>query len=67
MHLSNAHDYYHQTRHADLLRAARAGELAAAVGESRQKERRAFLEFLRLKRSVPPTPQSFQEVAHVPT
>jgi hypothetical protein len=58
MHPSIAHDYYHQERHADLLRAARAGELAAAIGESRRTERRAFLARLWHKRPLtPPAPQ----------
>jgi hypothetical protein len=39
-------------RHSDLLRQARAGELAARVGEARRDERRSFL--ARLRR--PPEP-----------
>jgi hypothetical protein len=34
-------------RHSDLLRQARAGELAARVGESRRAERRSFAARLR--------------------
>jgi hypothetical protein len=41
-----------RARHGDLLRQARAGELAARLGEARQDERRSFL--ARLRR--PPKP-----------
>jgi hypothetical protein len=38
-------------RHSDLLREARAGELAARIAESRRRERRSFLERLWRQRS----------------
>ena len=41
-----------RARHGDLLRQARAGELAARLGEARQEERRSFL--ARLRRSPKP-------------
>jgi len=34
---------YTRTRHSDLLRRARAGELATRLAESRSDERRFFL------------------------
>lgn len=36
-------------RHSDLLREARAGDLARRIGESRREERRSFLARLRLR------------------
>jgi hypothetical protein len=46
-------------RHSDLLREARAGELAARIGESRRSERRSFLERLwRQRSSLRPATQS---------
>lgn len=38
-----------RARHSDLLREARAGELARRLGESRRDERRTFLARLRLR------------------
>jgi hypothetical protein len=38
-----------RARHSDLLREARAGELARRMGESRREERRSFLARVRLK------------------
>ncbi len=35
-------DYVH-ARHSDLLRQARAGELAARIAEARREERRTWL------------------------
>jgi hypothetical protein len=37
-------------RHSDLLRLARAGELAAELGTARAEERRSFLARLRDRR-----------------
>lgn len=41
-----------RARHSDLLREARAGELARQIGESRREERRSFLARLRLRPEV---------------
>jgi hypothetical protein len=46
----DVHLDYVRARHSDLLRLARAGELAARVGESRRYERRTVLERLRRSR-----------------
>lgn len=43
MNRSDSHRDYVTQRHSDLLRKARAGELAARMGESRLDERRTFL------------------------
>lgn len=43
------HRDYVRARHSDLLRSARAGELAARIGEARREERRTFL--MRLRRA----------------
>jgi len=43
----DVHRDYVRQRHSDLLRQARAGELAARLGESRREDRRTFLERLR--------------------
>jgi antitoxin (DNA-binding transcriptional repressor) of toxin-antitoxin stability system len=39
-----------RARHSDLLRSARAGELATRLADSRREERRTFLARLRLRR-----------------
>ncbi|MGH3034222.1 MAG: hypothetical protein ACRDON_06645 [Gaiellaceae bacterium] len=50
---------YLRERHSDLLRQARAGELAARIGESRRVERWSLLERLWRERSSPrPATQS---------
>jgi hypothetical protein len=46
MHPVDAHRDYARERHSDLLRQARAGELAARLAESRELERRSLLERL---------------------
>jgi hypothetical protein len=43
MQRPDAHRDYVRARHSDLLRLARAGELAARIGEARREERRTFL------------------------
>ena len=43
MQRPDVHRDYVRERHADLLRLARAGELAARIGEARREERRTFL------------------------
>jgi hypothetical protein len=43
MQRPDIHLDYVRARHSDLLRQARAGELAARIGESRREERRTFL------------------------
>jgi hypothetical protein len=43
MHQSDIHLDYVRSRHSDLLRRARTGELAARMGEARRQERRSFL------------------------
>jgi hypothetical protein len=47
MQRPDAHRDYVRERHSDLLRRARAGELAARIGEARREERRTFLARLR--------------------
>ena len=49
---------YTRTRHSDLLRRARAGELATRLAESRSDERRFFLARRRHQRTPcqPSTP-----------
>ena len=42
-----------RARHSDLLRQARAGELASRLGDSRREERRTFLARLRRTRPEP--------------
>jgi hypothetical protein len=50
---------YMRERHSDLLRQARAGELAARVAESRRTERLSLLERLWRRRGSPrPATQS---------
>jgi hypothetical protein len=44
-------------RHSDLLRQARAGELAAELGAARAEERRSFLARLRARRQERPASQ----------
>jgi hypothetical protein len=60
MHMRpETHLDYLRERHSDLLRQARAGELAARIGESRRAERRSFLERLWHARTSPrPATQS---------
>lgn len=43
MQRPDVHLDYVRARHSDLLRQARAGELAARIGESRREERRTVL------------------------
>jgi hypothetical protein len=43
MHGPERHLDYTRERHSDLLRQARAGELAARIGQARENERRSFL------------------------
>jgi hypothetical protein len=43
---------YHRERHANVLRLARTGELAARIANSRDEERRSFLARLRLRREA---------------
>lgn len=45
---------YTRTRHSDLLRRARAGELATRLAESRSDERRFFLARRRHQRTPCP-------------
>jgi hypothetical protein len=47
MQQHDVHRDYVRARHSDLLRLARAGELAARIGEARREERRTFLARLR--------------------
>ena len=47
MQRPDVHRDYVRERHSDLLRLARAGELAARIGEARREERRTFLARLR--------------------
>ncbi len=54
----DVHLDYTRTRHSDLLRRARAGELAQRLAESRSDERRFFLARRRNERAPchPSTP-----------
>lgn len=52
MHQTDIHLDYVRSRHSDLLRRARSGELAARMAEARRQERRSFLS--RLTRERPP-------------
>ncbi|MGH3092993.1 MAG: hypothetical protein ACRDOG_11815 [Gaiellaceae bacterium] len=47
MQQPDVHRDYVRSRHSDLLRVARAGELATRIGEARREERRTFLARLR--------------------
>jgi hypothetical protein len=53
MDRTDLHRDYVRERHADLLRQARSGELAARLGEARREERLTFL--VRLRRQRPST------------
>jgi hypothetical protein len=48
----SVHADYHRERHSDLLRQARAGELAASMAAGRRDERRSLLERLWRERRV---------------
>ena len=52
MHGPGMHRDYVAERHSDLLRHARAGELAARIGVSREQERRSFLARIHAGRTV---------------
>ncbi len=51
-HHPSVHAEYERERHSDLLRQARAGELAAALAAGRRDERRSLLERLWRERRV---------------
>jgi hypothetical protein len=51
MHQPEIHRDVVRDRHSDLLRQARAGELASRLGAARQAERRMFLARLRHDRA----------------
>jgi hypothetical protein len=51
-HGPGLHQDYVRERHSDLLRQARAGELAARIEASREHERRSFLARLYRERAV---------------
>jgi hypothetical protein len=55
MHRPEIHRDYQRDRHADLLRLARTGELAARIGRSRDEERRSFLARLQREPSAEPS------------
>jgi hypothetical protein len=48
-------------RHSDLLREARAGQLAERLGSVRREERRSFLS--RLRREPNPCPPAAQQTS----
>ena len=51
-HGPGLHQDYVRERHSDLLRQARAGELAARIEASREHERRSFLVLLHRRRAL---------------
>jgi hypothetical protein len=52
----DVHLDYSRSRHSDLLRRARTGELASRLAESRNDERRLFLARRRERTPQPSTP-----------
>jgi hypothetical protein len=57
MHGPDKHLDYHRERHADRLREARSGVLAAQIAEARNEDRRSLLARLHLRReAVRPAP-----------
>jgi hypothetical protein len=56
MHQPETHLDIVRARHSDLLRQARAGELATRLAAGRRAERRSLVERLRRRETTPASP-----------